>query len=89
MTMRLEALREELVRLHAELPRYGLVVWTGGNVSARSGQGQRSRPADAVARSGDDGDAVGEDHGRPRIPQLGRGVRIAFRDARRYSALRT
>ena len=33
--MRLEALREELVRLHAELPRNGLVVWTGGNVSAR------------------------------------------------------
>jgi L-ribulose-5-phosphate 4-epimerase len=35
MTMRLEALREELVRLHAELPRNGLVAWTGGNVSAR------------------------------------------------------
>ena len=33
--MRLEALREELVRLHLELPRYGLVVWTGGNVSVR------------------------------------------------------
>ena len=33
--MRLEALREELVRLHLDLPRYGLVVWTGGNVSAR------------------------------------------------------
>ena len=33
--MRLEALREELVRLHAELPRHGLVVWTGGNISAR------------------------------------------------------
>src|SRR5688572_29080556 len=31
----LEALRAELVRLHAELPRHGLVVWTGGNVSAR------------------------------------------------------
>lgn len=31
----LAALREELVRLHAELPRHGLVVWTGGNVSAR------------------------------------------------------
>ena len=25
----------ELVALHAELPRHGLVVWTGGNVSAR------------------------------------------------------
>lgn len=33
--MRLEGLREELVRLHAELPRHELVVWTGGNVSAR------------------------------------------------------
>lgn len=33
--MRLESLRQELVRLHAELPRHRLVVWTGGNVSAR------------------------------------------------------
>jgi L-ribulose-5-phosphate 4-epimerase len=33
--MRLEALREALVRLHAELPRHRLVVWTGGNVSIR------------------------------------------------------
>jgi len=33
--MRLEALRDALVRLHLELPRHGLVVWTGGNVSAR------------------------------------------------------
>jgi L-ribulose-5-phosphate 4-epimerase len=31
----LEKLREELVTLHLELPRYQLVVWTGGNVSAR------------------------------------------------------
>ncbi|MFI7587127.1 L-ribulose-5-phosphate 4-epimerase [Spongisporangium articulatum] len=28
-------LRAEVARLHAELPRYGLVVWTAGNVSAR------------------------------------------------------
>jgi L-ribulose-5-phosphate 4-epimerase len=35
MTMRLESLRNELVRLHAELPRHQLVVWTGGNVSVR------------------------------------------------------
>nr|WP_168916440.1 L-ribulose-5-phosphate 4-epimerase [Microcella flavibacter] len=28
-------LREELAALHGELVRYGLVVWTGGNVSAR------------------------------------------------------
>lgn len=33
--MRLEGIRQELVRLHAELPRHDLVVWTGGNVSAR------------------------------------------------------
>jgi L-ribulose-5-phosphate 4-epimerase len=31
----LESQREALVRLHAELPRHGLVVWTGGNVSVR------------------------------------------------------
>ncbi|WP_088288348.1 L-ribulose-5-phosphate 4-epimerase [Kineosporia sp. A_224] len=28
-------LRAEVSALHAELPRYGLVVWTAGNVSAR------------------------------------------------------
>jgi L-ribulose-5-phosphate 4-epimerase len=28
-------LREEVCALHAELPRYGLVVWTSGNLSAR------------------------------------------------------
>jgi L-ribulose-5-phosphate 4-epimerase len=28
-------LRREVAALHAELPRYGLVVWTAGNVSAR------------------------------------------------------
>jgi L-ribulose-5-phosphate 4-epimerase len=33
--MRLQALRESLVQLHSELPRHGLAVWTGGNVSAR------------------------------------------------------
>ncbi len=31
----LESLREQLWRLHLELPRNGLVTWTGGNVSAR------------------------------------------------------
>jgi L-ribulose-5-phosphate 4-epimerase len=31
----LENLKEELVHLHQELPRHNLVVWTGGNVSAR------------------------------------------------------
>jgi L-ribulose-5-phosphate 4-epimerase len=28
-------LRLEVARLHAELPRWGLVVWTAGNISAR------------------------------------------------------
>ena len=28
-------IREEVCGLHAELTRYGLVVWTAGNVSAR------------------------------------------------------
>jgi L-ribulose-5-phosphate 4-epimerase len=31
----LERLKEELYQLHLELPRYNLVVWTGGNISAR------------------------------------------------------
>ncbi len=31
----LNELREEVCRLHMELPKYNLVVWTGGNVSAR------------------------------------------------------
>ena len=31
----LEKLKIELVELHLELPRHELVVWTGGNVSAR------------------------------------------------------
>ena len=29
------SVRDEVARLHAELPRNGLVVWTAGNVSAR------------------------------------------------------
>jgi len=33
--MYLQRLREELVQLHLELPKYNLVVWTGGNVSLR------------------------------------------------------
>ena len=33
--MLLESIREELYELHLELPRYNLVVWTGGNVSIR------------------------------------------------------
>jgi L-ribulose-5-phosphate 4-epimerase len=31
----LRAVRQEVARLHGELVRYGLVVWTAGNVSAR------------------------------------------------------
>lgn len=31
----LDNLKEELVQLHLELPKNNLVVWTGGNVSAR------------------------------------------------------
>jgi L-ribulose-5-phosphate 4-epimerase len=31
----LESLREQVCSLHLELPRYGLVTWTSGNVSAR------------------------------------------------------
>ena len=33
--MRLKHLREDLCRLHAELPKNGLVAWTSGNISAR------------------------------------------------------
>ena len=36
----LESLREQVWKLHLELPKNGLVTWTGGNVSARdSGTG--------------------------------------------------
>jgi L-ribulose-5-phosphate 4-epimerase len=31
----LEHLKQEVYKLHLELPKYRLVVWTGGNVSAR------------------------------------------------------
>ncbi len=31
----ISAVREEVTALHADLVRYGLVVWTGGNVSGR------------------------------------------------------
>jgi L-ribulose-5-phosphate 4-epimerase len=34
----LEKLKEELVQLHLELPKYNLVVWTGGNISARDSE---------------------------------------------------
>jgi L-ribulose-5-phosphate 4-epimerase len=35
VTVTLARLREQVSALHAELVRYGLVVWTSGNVSAR------------------------------------------------------
>jgi L-ribulose-5-phosphate 4-epimerase len=35
MTSTVDRLRSEITELHAELVRYGLVVWTAGNVSAR------------------------------------------------------
>ena len=35
VTAAVETLRAEVARLHAELVRYGLVVWTAGNVSGR------------------------------------------------------
>lgn len=34
----LEQMKEELLKLHLELPRNELVVWTGGNISARDPQ---------------------------------------------------
>lgn len=34
----LEKIKEELVKLHLELPKHNLVVWTGGNVSIRDPQ---------------------------------------------------
>ena len=36
--MKLEALREEVCALHAELPKNNLVAWTSGNISARDPQ---------------------------------------------------
>jgi L-ribulose-5-phosphate 4-epimerase len=35
LTKEIQALREQVSALHAELVRYGLVVWTAGNVSGR------------------------------------------------------
>ena len=34
----LERLKEQLVELHLELPKNNLVVWTGGNISARDAE---------------------------------------------------
>jgi L-ribulose-5-phosphate 4-epimerase len=35
LTAVIDSIRAELTRLHAELVRYNLVVWTGGNISSR------------------------------------------------------
>ena len=35
VTLSIDGVRAEVARLHGELVRYGLVVWTGGNVSGR------------------------------------------------------
>jgi L-ribulose-5-phosphate 4-epimerase len=35
VTASIQVVREDVARLHGELDRYGLVVWTGGNVSGR------------------------------------------------------
>src|SRR3990170_8551106 len=37
----LEALRDELCRLHLELPKNGLVAWTSGNISVRDRESGR------------------------------------------------
>jgi L-ribulose-5-phosphate 4-epimerase len=37
--------RQELWRLHAELPRHGLVTWTSGNLSARVDGGMVIKPS--------------------------------------------
>ena len=38
-------LRMQLVALHLELPKAGLVTWTSGNISARAGQGMLIKPS--------------------------------------------
>ena len=69
----IRALREEVAALHAELTRYGLVVWTAGNVSARvpgadlfvikpSGVSYDELDADAMVVCDLDGRLVAGDH---------------------------
>ena len=50
--MLLETIRQELVRLHLELPKNNLVTWTSGNVSIRDPPsiGERSRKASVEVR---------------------------------------
>ena len=46
----LEQLKEELYQLHLELVKYNLVVWTGGNISARDPD-ERAGRDQAVGRA--------------------------------------
>jgi L-ribulose-5-phosphate 4-epimerase len=66
-------IRAEVCRLHAELPRWGLVVWTAGNVSARvpghdllvikpSGVGYDELSPEAMVVTDLDGTLVDGDH---------------------------
>jgi len=72
-------LRYELVRLHGELVRYGLVAWTAGNVSARvpgtdrflikpSGVSYDDLTAEAMILCGLDGNVVPGTPGSDRSP---------------------
>lgn len=54
----LEKLKEELVALHLELPKNNLVVWTGGNVSARDPE----TGLVAIKASGIPYEAMGPEH---------------------------
>lgn len=47
-THEIERTREVVARLHAELPRWGLVVWTAGNVSQRVVVGSEPGPDDLL-----------------------------------------
>jgi L-ribulose-5-phosphate 4-epimerase len=68
-----QALRAEVAALHGELTRYGLVIWTAGNVSARvpgadlmvikpSGVSYDDLTADAMVVCDLDGELVEGDH---------------------------
>lgn len=41
----LQSMREDLTRLHLELPKNGLVTWTSGNISARVAGGLLIKPS--------------------------------------------
>ncbi|THF69718.1 L-ribulose-5-phosphate 4-epimerase [Deinococcus sp. Arct2-2] len=41
----LQSVREDLTRLHLELPKNGLVTWTSGNISARVAGGMLIKPS--------------------------------------------